>query len=148
VKVAQALQEVRSIFLDTAPVIYYVERHPQYAPVVDEVFERLDQRTLSAVTSPITLAECLVIPYRLSQANIRQRFADCIVNGQGVTFVPLTADIASRAAELRAKYNVTLADACQVATALKAGCDAFLTNDVDLKRVQDITVLVCGELQP
>ncbi len=147
-KVPQALQGVASIFLDTAPVIYYVERHPQFAAVVDEVFDRLDAGALSAVTSPITLAECLVLPCRLGQAYVRQSFSQRIVSAPGVSFVPLGAEIAERAAELRAQYNLTLTDACQVATAIVAGCDALLTNDADLKRVPDISILVCGELQP
>ena len=32
-KVADALQNVTRLFLDTAPVIYYVERNPRYAAV-------------------------------------------------------------------------------------------------------------------
>jgi len=38
VKVAQALLEVERIFLDSAPVIYFVENHPAYAPVLSEIF--------------------------------------------------------------------------------------------------------------
>src|SRR5207247_4062211 len=53
-------------------------------------------------------------------------------------FVPVTVEIGERAAELRAQYNVTLTDALQIATAIVSGCDALLTNDLDLKRVQDI----------
>ncbi len=146
--VADALQGVTRIFLDTAPVIYYVERHPQYGAIVDGFFDRLDAGSLSAVTSPITLAECLVVPCRLGQTKVRQSFVDRIVSGQGVFFTSLTAEIGERAAELRAKYNLTLTDALQVATAIVASCDAFLTNDADLKRVADIPVVVCGELQP
>ena len=146
-KVADALRSVTRLFLDTAPVIYYVERHPQYVPVVDDIFDRIDAGTLPAVTSPVTLVESLVVPCRLGQVNVQQDFTDLIVSGQGITFVPLEAGIARRAAELRASYNLSLADACQVATALAAGCDAFLTNDFGLKRVQEITILVLDELE-
>jgi predicted nucleic acid-binding protein len=146
-KVADALRSVTRLFLDTAPVIYYTERHPQYVPVVDEIFDRIDAGTLPAVTSPVTLAESLVVPCRLGQIKVQQDFTDLIVSGQGTTFVPLEATIARRAAELRANYNMSLTDACQVATALAAGCDALLTNDVGLKRVQEITILVLDELE-
>lgn len=146
-KVSEALQGVARLFLDTAPVIYYVERHPQYAPVADDIFNRIDAGTLPAVTSPVTLVECLVVPYRLGQSDVRQNFTDLIVRGQGITFVPLSDLIADRAAELRSKYNLSLTDACQVATALAAGCDALLTNDVGLKRVQELTILVLAELE-
>lgn len=51
--------------LDTAPVIYYVEKHPTYLELVTPVFNRIDAALLTAITSPVTLAECLVAPYRL-----------------------------------------------------------------------------------
>ncbi|MFM7368982.1 MAG: VapC toxin family PIN domain ribonuclease, partial [Sphaerospermopsis kisseleviana] len=55
----------KKLFLDTVPVIYYVENHPQYQSSVNYVFHGIDSGLLSAVTSPITLSECLVYPYRL-----------------------------------------------------------------------------------
>ncbi len=147
-KVADALQSVSRLFLDTAPVIYFVERNPRYTAVVDEIFDRIDRGTLASVTSPVTLAECLVIPCRRSQTAVQQDFFDLIVNGRGVTFVVVDAAVARRAAELRGHYNLGLPDALQVAAALAAGSDALLTNDYALKRVQEIPVLVLDELEP
>jgi predicted nucleic acid-binding protein len=147
-KVADALQGVTRLFLDTAPVIFYVERNPAFIAVVDLVFDRIDAGTLQAVTSPVTLAECLVVPLRLGKMQLQQDFTDLIVSGANVTFVPLDAAIGQQAAELRARYNLRLGDALQIAAALAAGCDAFLTNDLGLKRVQEIAVIVVVELQP
>jgi predicted nucleic acid-binding protein len=52
-----------------------------------------------------------------------------------------------QAAELRARYKLSLIDALQIAAALGAGCDGFLTNDKDLKRVGTLNVLVLSELE-
>jgi predicted nucleic acid-binding protein len=38
-------------------------------------------------------------------------------------------------------------DALHVATAIDAGCDAFLTNDTGIKRVHEIAVLVLDDLE-
>lgn len=38
-------------------------------------------------------------------------------------------------------------DALQIAAALVAGCEAFLTNDAGLKRVTELRVLVLDELE-
>jgi predicted nucleic acid-binding protein len=147
VKVADALAGVRQLFLDTAPIIYYVERNPQYASLADIVFDHIDNGIVRAVTSPITLLECLVVPYRLGQAVAQQAFVDLIVTGPGTTFVPLDAAIARRGADLRATYNLSLADAFQIAAALAAGCDAVLTNDAGLKRVGEIAVILLDDLE-
>ncbi|HEX8180785.1 MAG TPA: hypothetical protein VF525_14645 [Pyrinomonadaceae bacterium] len=37
-------------------------------------------------------------------------------------------------------------DALQIATALQAGCEAFLTNDAARQRVTDLRVLVLDQL--
>lgn len=145
-KVADALQGIARLFLDTAPVIYFVERHPKYAPVVDAIFGEIDSGSVQATTSPITLAECLVVPVRNGLVTLQPDFRDLIVHGHGVTFVPIDDGIGGRAAELRAGYGLSLTDALQVAAALAAGCDALLTNDVGLKRVQELRVIVLGDL--
>jgi predicted nucleic acid-binding protein len=100
------------------------------------------------MTSPITLAECLVVPYRLEQAESLQAFDDLIVNGNNTDFVLIDDDTARNAAELRARYNLPLTDTIQLATAISGGCDAFLTNDTALKRVAAINVIVLDDIEP
>jgi predicted nucleic acid-binding protein len=56
-------------------------------------------------------------------------------------------EIAERAAHIRATYNIRIPDALQLGAALSAGCEAFLTNDHDLRRVTDLRVLVLEELE-
>lgn len=144
--VTEALSGVRILFLDTAPVIYYVEAHPIYLSTVETFFERIDEGLIIAVTSPITLSECLVLPYRLNSESLAERFSALIVNGGNTLFLPINDEIAKHAARLRAEYNLSLADALQFATALTASCDAFLTNDLALKRVRELNVLVMEEI--
>ena len=136
------------LFLDTAPVIYFVEINPTYLARVQSAFDLIDAGELTAVTSPITLAECLIHPYRLGLADVAQSFTDVIVNGENTLFAPVEQETAERTAELRARYNLGLADAFQVATALITGCDAFLTNDDSLKRITEIRILVVDDFEP
>ena len=98
------------------------------------------------MTSPVTLAECLVVPYRLGIATLQQDFLDLIVYGNNTVFVSIDREIGTQAAELRARYNLTLPDALQIASALAAGSQAFLTNDATLKRVTEVNVLVLDDL--
>ncbi len=146
-KITDALQNVSRLFLDTAPVIYYVENNPSYFARAASIFDRVDDGTLTAITSPVTLAECLVAPYRLGLTTLQQDFFDLIVNGNNTVFVSVDQDTARQAAELRARYNLTLTDALQIATALRAACEAFLTNDSALKRVTELRVLALDELE-
>jgi predicted nucleic acid-binding protein len=110
------------------------------------VFQRIDKGLVKAVTSPVTLAECLIHPYRRGLINLQKDFTDLIVNGRNTTFMAIDHIISQKAAQLRASYNLTLVDAFQVATATSAGCDTFLTNDRDIKQVTEIEVLVLMDM--
>jgi len=143
---AERLQSVTRVLLDSAPVIYYVEKHPRYVDIVQAVFDGLDLGVLSAVTSPVTLAECLVFPYRLGQVGLVREFTDLIIHGSSTDFIAIDQETAAAAANLRARYNVSLPDAFQIAIALAADCDALLTNDAALKRVTELDVIVLDDL--
>jgi predicted nucleic acid-binding protein len=146
-KLAERLESLQLVFLDTAPVIYFVEKNPDFSEKVQSIFSKLDERTLTAVVSPITLAECLVLPYKIPNPDIAQIFSELLVNSENVLFYPIDEVTADKAAELRAHYNITLTDAFQLSIAIQAKCDAFLTNDADLKRVTEIPIIVLADLE-
>lgn len=145
-KIAEALKGVNRLFLDTPPVIYYVQSHPLYLPLMDFVFAQVSSGLIEAVTSPITLAECLVLPLRMGNVGLAEHFRRIITAGFNTRYIGIDG-VAYQAAEIRARYNLTLPDAFQVAVALKAKCDALLTNDEAFKRVRELTVLVLNELE-
>lgn len=146
-KVADALRDITRLFLDTAPVVYYVEKNPQYSASTALIFDRIDNGLLTAITSPVTLAECLVVPYRSGLTQLQQDFFDLIVFGRNTIFMPIDHEVGRRAATLRVRYSLTLLDALQIAAALSAGCEALLTNDVRLQRVTELRVIVLAELE-
>lgn len=146
-KLERQLDSVKCLFLDTAPVVYYVEENPHYLVLVEMVFSKLDAGYFEAVTSPITLAECLIIPYRNVNVKLQQGFTDLITNGSHTHFVGIDQAIGAQAAELRAHYNLGLPDAMQCAVALQAGCDAFFTNDIALKRMTELHMIVLDEFR-
>ena len=134
-----------TLFLDTAPVIYFVENNPTYFSLLKPIFTKLDEGSIQAVTSPITLAECLYYPYKNNDKNLVKVFYDRLITGQNVRLMSITADIANYSAHLRANYNLGFADAFQVATAIASGSDIFLTNDKQLKRIQLLNVLILND---
>lgn len=145
-KVEEALRNVRRLFIDTAPVIYYVEQNPHFQSQVNAIFEQVDAGQVRVVNSPITLSECLIGPMRSGNEQLQSDFQELLVRGAFTEFVTISEAIAVDAARLRATYNLTLTDALQLATAVATQCDAFLTNDKQLKRVSEIEILVVKDL--
>jgi hypothetical protein len=64
VKIGVALSGIRTLFLDSAPIIYYVENVAPYRRVMDDIVARVTSGSHAFVTSSITLAECLIHPLR------------------------------------------------------------------------------------
>jgi predicted nucleic acid-binding protein len=145
-KLDDAFSLLNRVFLDTAPVIYYIERNPQYFPTVRLIFQQLMVGRFQAVTSPVTLAECLVKPIRDNLLQLQQDFVEVVTAGENTSFMPIDAVISRRAAELRVQYGLKLPDALQISIAITTGCDGFLTNDEQLKRVTELQVLILKEL--
>ncbi|MFH1085193.1 MAG: type II toxin-antitoxin system VapC family toxin [Chloroflexota bacterium] len=140
-------EDIQKVFLDTAPLIYFVERDLRYWDTVSAIFQRIDGGRWTAVTSPVTLAECLVLPYRQNRLALLEQFIERVVYGENTLFVPFTENVARQAAEFRARYDLTLTDSFQLATCLISGCDAFLTNDRELRRVTEVNVLILSEMR-
>lgn len=134
------------VFFDTAPVIYFVEENARYLPLMVDVFTAVEAGEITAVTSPITLVECLIAPYQEGNARLRETYIEIVVNAPNTAFIAIDSEIGIAAAEFRAQLNLGVADALQVAAAVQSGCTAFLTNDKTLKRIADIEVLVLDEM--
>ena len=136
----------RSVALDTMIFIYAFEEHPAYQEILKNFFRALEKGEMNAVTSTLTITECLVQPYRKKNFGLSAQYLVLFRNFPNLSIIPLTDDIAERAAFLRAQYNLRTPDAVQLATALVSGCYAFLTNDDRFSGVEGIRVLVLDKL--
>ena len=87
------------------------------------------------------------MPLIKKQSHYVSEYRAMLLNTQSILTIPMNSIVAERAAELRAKYGLKTPDALHVATALETGSQAFLTNDLALKRVTEIQVLVLDELE-
>lgn len=142
----EALPRGAIVGIDTAPVIYLVEAHPRYGPVVLPLFaERLEPGVNLGVTSVVTLAEVLVKPLLAARRDLVLRYRDFLSRAPHFTIADITAAAAERAADLRARHGIRLPDALQVATAMEHGASHFVTNDARLRVVADVTVVVLDD---
>jgi predicted nucleic acid-binding protein len=136
----------KMVFLDTAPLIYFIEGHSAYQPILSRLFDFNDKGNFSFVTSSVTLLEVLVKPLREGQIAIAKQYRDILTTASGIEIFDVTSPIAEQAAKLRAKYNVRTPDSIQLATCIELGAEYFLTNDDKLKVVSEVMVVTVGEL--
>ncbi len=131
------------VAFDSAPLIYYLEEHPRYLALVDELFHTIDEGRAQGTTSVLTLVEVLTKPLREGRHDLAAEYRRLIANAAGVTLHSIDEITCERAAQLKAKYEwLRTPDALQIATALQHGADAILTNDDQWKRLTDIPVIL------
>jgi predicted nucleic acid-binding protein len=143
VTLSEDLLRLQSLFFDTAPIIYYIEAHPQFGPLSKEAVQAVQNGNLTGYSSVITLSEVLAKPIQDGEEALARRFAAFLRAGKNFHLIDISADIAHRAGELRGKYPaLRTVDSIQVASALSAGAEGFLTNDGKLKQITEIQVLI------
>lgn len=135
-----------TVFIDSAPLIYFIEGHTSYQSVLATLFKENDIGSFSFITSTITLLEVLVLPIRLGRGDIATQYQKLLTESSNIEIIELTTTIAARAAQLRATYNLKTPDSIQLATAMEYNADYFLTNDVKLKNIDGINILTLHEL--
>ena len=69
------LAQIRSVFIDTAPIIYYIEAHPQYGPLVKDIVTSFQSGRLNAFSSVITLVEVLPKPIEAGNETLAKQFS-------------------------------------------------------------------------
>ena len=127
-----------TVMVDTAPFIYVLESHPQWADQFAGLFEAAAKENLTIALSTITLAEVLTGPFKAGQTALAKRYEKALSQYQ---VIPVSAAIAALAAQLRARYRLKLPDAIQLASALDIGAAALVTHDRDFSQVSGIEIL-------
>jgi predicted nucleic acid-binding protein len=134
------------IFLDTAPFIYYFERHPDFFPSLDSLFAQLYATGAQAITSIITYIELTTHPARLGRIKLVRKYRDYLTNSENISLFPLDMNIADQAVRLRAQYQYKTPDAIQLGTAVACGADYIITNDAAWQQFQEVKVLLVADL--
>ena len=142
-----ALLRGKTVGLDTAPIIYFIERNPLYVDMMRSFFQAVQKNECAVVTSTITLLETLVVPLRHGNINLARQYRDILFKTKGHITISLFPSIAEEAARLRASHNISTPDSIQMATAIFGGASFFLTNDTRLPTLPNLKTLVLDELK-
>ena len=134
------------IYVDAQILIYTVEAHVDYGPLLRPLWTAMTAGQVTASTSALSWLEVLVPSVRhgdLSrQANYRH-----MLDGTQLTVSPITTAVLEEAARLRATHHaLRTPDAIHVATALTLSCGTFLTNDRRLRSVSGLPITILDDV--
>ena len=91
---SEELARINSIFIDTAPIIYYIEAHQEFGPLAKEVVTAFQSGNLTAYSSVMTLTEVLPKPIERGDEKLARKFAEFLKYGKHLTVKFRPPDIA------------------------------------------------------
>ena len=139
------MTEYKKVFLDTTPLIYFLDDDIHFGLKTRQIFEEILYNDRLLLTSVLTCMEYLVHPYRTNNQAKIKACAD-FLNDCHIPVLSINLEIATRAAQIRAAYkDFKSLDALQLATACVYGCDAFLTKNKQLRQFREIHCLTIDD---
>lgn len=123
------MTDFKRVFIDTAPIIYFLENSLLYMESMEKFFSRCVKEHIQIVTSTLTIEEYLVLPYSDGKMEYVENFKR-FIEYMNIEVVDIDAAIAEQGAKIRGQYkNFKAMDALQIAAAVAKKCDMFFTND-------------------
>jgi predicted nucleic acid-binding protein len=134
------------VYLDANSIIYTVEKHAVYGPLLDPLWLAAQAKSIEVISSELALMECLVGALKRADAALVKDYEKALF-GTDMRLVPIAQSILRDAAQLRATTKLKTPDAIHAATAQQAGCALFVTNDAGYRSIAGLSVTVLDDLR-
>ena len=115
---SEELEKLGRIFIDTAPIIYHIEAHLLFGPMMRKIVGILEARNIEALSSVVTITEVLPKPVKAGRRDLVEKFVSFLRYSRSLELIDISAGIAE-----------------------KAGAEAFMTNDRKLKQIQELKII-------
>ena len=133
------------IYIDASSLIYSVERVEPYRSLLEPMWQEAQEGNITVVSSPLLVSEALVKPLRDRNTEIETQYRELFASN-AVRLLDASYQVFEDAAIIRAETGLKIPDAIHAATAIRANCTLFITNDTDFRRVQGLPIVVLDDL--
>ena len=134
------------LYLDANALIYFAEAHPMLGQPIRAIFELAWRGRVSLVTSELSLAEVLVLPFKLGREDLVATYLDIVKTSLNLDIVAVDRAILVESARQRAGSSRKLPDSIHVATALQARCAFFISEDRNIRTPTGIEHVLISDL--
>ncbi|PIZ66636.1 hypothetical protein CO051_02090 [Candidatus Roizmanbacteria bacterium CG_4_9_14_0_2_um_filter_39_13] len=134
-----------SIGLDSMVFLYHFADHPLYAPLTERIFQLVEAKKISAVTSTITIAEIFVRAEQVYDEATIFAYEQAFASLPSLSVLLVDVPLVRLASKLRAKYpKIRLPDAIQLSASLIKKCPLFITNDKKLA-IKEVEIIYLND---
>lgn len=139
------MTDFKRVFIDTNPFIYLLDTKNEYTEKIEYIMDKLTQDDYILYSSPITVAEYMVHPYKENCLEKIKLFLSFIEEAN-IKIININTEIAAMSSSMRAKYiSFKGMDSLQLAVAKYSQCDMILTNDKQLCQYKEIHCMMIDE---
>ena len=129
------------VYLDTNVFVYFLDRNPDYFLRVAPIIGAIESGLIIGCTGDAVIAETLVKPYHSGNLALAASFKAFFRMDDFLSIQPHDAETFDLAAQLRTKQRFKFIDALHCATAIRAGCKFFVTNDAGIQSSNVLEVI-------
>ena len=133
------------IYIDASGLIYSMERVEPYRTLLEPMWQEAQDGNITIVSSPLIVIEALVKPLRDGNTEIESQYRE-LFGSNAVRLLDASYQVFEDAASIRAETGLKTPDAIHAATAIRAECTLFVTNDTDCRGVQELPIVVLDDL--
>ena len=133
------------VYVDANAIIYSVERVEPYHGLLAPMWEEAKAGRLTLASSDLVALETLPRPLRDGHTRL-EMLSRSILAAAEMDLIAANLATWEDAARIRAETSLATPDTLHAATALGAGCAAFITNDTDFPRVEGLPVVILDDL--
>lgn len=123
------------IAFDSNILIYTLRENPSFQQEARAIFEEIERH--GGVCSTLVITETLY-----GELTSIQQIP--LLNSSYIKVMPVDAGIAEKAGQLRIAYGLKNIDAMHIATAILAGAETFVTNDLQLLKTKIPKLVIRG----
>lgn len=140
-RLRERLDDARLVHVDARVLAYHLLGSSEYAELTRAVVAGMGLDGYRAQSSALALYQILAEVYRRGDSGLADDVAKLLTVHPTLHLVPVDAEISVQAAQVRAQLGGRAERALQIATALVAGADVFLTERSGLRRIVGMSVV-------
>ena len=137
-----------AIIIDTPFLIYHLEDIKPYSEATTIILNSIGKNSAKAYLSLISYSEILVGVFKQENSELEKQFRLFFENNLYINIIDFKLELAERAAKVRVKTNLGIADSIIIATALKTKSEFLITNDKGMMKAGGlgVNVILLGDI--
>lgn len=143
---SMSLPQSGVIYVDSQILIYTVEKHPRYLPLLDPLWTAYRSQSIQVASSELMILETLVHPIRRRDETLELGYRTLLFRSR-MRLLPIDTRVLMEAARLRTDMpSLRAADAIHLTTAMHIGAALFVTNDLTFRAAASLNVVIVDDL--